>query len=101
MNLLRRARTGTPPRRVRKFLEVGGVDVGPAEINGIIDLRCDGHPLIAVGHSVDIEVLGDDRLVTVGSAVFANVSRAKVRGHYFQITVPGGASCSGSRLPCG
>src|SRR5262245_20437085 len=89
--LLCRAGSGIPPSGVGKLLEVRGADVRPGEINGIIDSRGDGYPLIAVGHGVDIEVFGDRCLVAVGCAVLADVSGAEIGGDYFQTTAPRGA----------
>src|SRR5688572_5267157 len=80
-----RAGCGIPAARVGELLEIGARRIGAREVLRILDLADDRQPAVAVRQLVEIPVLGDGRLLTVGRAVLAHIARTQVRGDDLQI----------------
>src|SRR5262245_31380509 len=90
-----------PARRVTKLLEVRGGDVGPAEIQGILDFGGNSQPMIAVRQRIEVVVLGHDGLTAVWRAVFPHVPSAQIGRYDFQIAAAHCTASSSSVLPLG
>src|SRR5215467_10202250 len=101
LKLLRRARRRIPARRVRQLLEIRRGQVRTAGVDRVVDLRGHREPAIAVGHRVEIVILGDRCLRAVRRAVLAHVARTQIRRHDFEIPGTGRPSRGRRVLPFG
>src|SRR5688572_6630333 len=96
-NSFRGTRRGTPASRARQLLEIRRRDVGSGEVDGILHLRGDRQPRVAVGYRVEVVIFGDDGLVAVRRTVLAHVAGAQVGGHDLEVSGAGSTPTAAAR----